>query len=145
MVAPLMPQMVACFKALLAPPCWPWNAYKRDIIIWEQWEGWESEVNVRIERKSELQWQQPCCHCSSCKRAGSWVWVKWSSSSIYVVILSLYISNNIDSPVDVGGFAEPRKILCQCALLSVEQLLVHPRSAHGGAGIPQQKTIYNNM
>ena len=38
------------------------------------------------------------------------------------------------SPVDVGGFAEPRKILCQCALPSDEQLSVHPRSAHGGAG-----------
>jgi hypothetical protein len=55
---------------------------------------------------------------------------------MYVVILSLYISNNMDSPVDVGGFAEPRKILCQCALPSVEQLSVHPWSAHGGAGIP---------
>jgi len=31
---------------------------------------------------------------------------------MYVVIISLYISNNMDSPVDVGGFAEPRKILC---------------------------------
>ena len=40
------------------------------------------------------------------------------------------------SPVDVGGFAEPRKILCQCALPSDEQLSVHPRSAHGGAGVP---------
>jgi hypothetical protein len=39
--------------------------------------------------------------------------------------------------VDVGGFAEPRKILCQCALPSYEQISVHPRSAHGGAGIPQ--------
>ena len=38
--------------------------------------------------------------------------------------------------MDVGGFAEPRKILCQCALPSDEQLSVHPRSAHGGAGIP---------
>ena len=27
---------------------------------------------------------------------------------VFVVILSLYISNNMDSPVDVGGFAEPR-------------------------------------
>jgi len=25
-----------------------------------------------------------------------------------VVILSLYVSNNMDSPVDIGGFAEPR-------------------------------------
>jgi len=40
--------------------------------------------------------------------------------------------------VDVGGFAEPRKILCQCALPFVEQLSVHPRSAHGGAGIPNR-------
>jgi hypothetical protein len=45
--------------------------------------------------------------------------------------------------VDVGGFAEPRKILCQCALPAVEQLSVHPRSAHGGAGIPQQKGRYH--
>jgi len=36
--------------------------------------------------------------------------------------------------VDVGGFAEPRKILCQCALPSYEQISKHPRSAHGGAG-----------
>ena len=57
---------------------------------------------------------------------------------MYVVILSLYISNNMDFPVDVGGFAEPRKILYQCALPSVEQLSVHPRSAHGGAGIPNK-------
>ena len=40
--------------------------------------------------------------------------------------------------MDVGGFAEPRKILCQCAYPSVEQLSVHPRSAHGGAENPQQ-------
>jgi hypothetical protein len=55
---------------------------------------------------------------------------------ICVVTLSLSISNNIDSPVDVGGFAEPRKILCQCALPFFEQVSVHHRSAHGGAGIP---------
>jgi hypothetical protein len=55
-----------------------------------------------------------------------------------VVTLSLSISNNIDSPVDVGSFAKPRKILCQCALPSVEQKSEHPRSAHGGVGIPQQ-------
>ena len=34
----------------------------------------------------------------------------------------------MDSPVDVGGFAEPRKILSQYALPSLEQLSVHPRS-----------------
>ena len=32
--------------------------------------------------------------------------------------------------------AEPRKILCQCALPSVEQLSVHPRSAHGVPEFP---------
>ena len=39
--------------------------------------------------------------------------------------------------------AEPRKILCQCALPSVEQLSVHPRSAHGGAGIPNRNLLSN--
>jgi len=69
--APLVPQLVACFKALLAPPCWPWNAYKRGIIIWEQWESErQRECVKRIERKGEeLQWQQPCCHCSCCNRS----------------------------------------------------------------------------
>jgi hypothetical protein len=38
--------------------------------------------------------------------------------------------------VDVGGFAEPRKILCQCALPSYEQISVHPRSAHGVPELP---------
>jgi hypothetical protein len=38
------------------------------------------------------------------KWAGSWVILL----HVFVVILSLYISNNMDSPVDVGGFAEPR-------------------------------------
>ena len=39
------------------------------------------------------------------ERAGSWVWVKWSSSSMYcVVILSLSL-NNIDSPMDVGDLS----------------------------------------
>jgi hypothetical protein len=31
-VAPLMPQMVACFKALLAPPCSPCLPIKEAII-----------------------------------------------------------------------------------------------------------------
>jgi len=38
------------------------------------------------------------------KWAGSWVILL----HVFVVILSLYISDNMDSPVDVGGFAEPR-------------------------------------
>jgi len=41
--------------------------------------------------------------------------------------------------VDVGGFAEPRKILCQCALAFNGQLSEHHRSAHGGAGTPNIK------
>jgi len=45
--------------------------------------------------------------------------------------------------VDVGGFAEPRKILSQCALPSYEQISVHPRSAHGGDGIPNNTYINN--
>jgi hypothetical protein len=47
-----------------------------------------------------------------------------------VVTLSLSISNNIDSPVDVGGFAEPRKILCLSVLyppLSNYQYTTSPR------------------
>jgi hypothetical protein len=38
--------------------------------------------------------------------------------------------------VDVGGFAEPRKILCQCTLPSYEQISVHPRSAQGEPEFP---------
>jgi len=45
----------------------------------------------------------------------------------------------MDSPVDVGGFAEPHKILCLTVLYpSYEKISVHPRSAHRGAGIPLQ-------
>jgi hypothetical protein len=47
--------------------------------------------------------------------------------------------------VDVGGFAEPRKILCQCALPSYEQISVHPRSVHGGDGIPQHGDGSNSL
>jgi hypothetical protein len=60
-VAPLMPQMVACFKALLAPPCWPWNAYKGGIFVESKMrEGWESAESVwereekRRREKEEL-------------------------------------------------------------------------------------------
>jgi len=42
----------------------------------------------------------------------------------------------MDSPVDVGGFAEPRKILCQCALPSVEQISVHPGPRMGEPEFP---------
>ena len=57
-----------------------------------------------------------------------------------VVTLSLSISNNIDSPVDVGGFAEPRKILCQCAYppLSNYQYTPGPRM-----GVPESPTAHS--
>jgi hypothetical protein len=38
--------------------------------------------------------------------------------------------------VDVGGFAEPRKILCQCALPSIEQLSVYPDPRMGETEFP---------
>ena len=76
-------------------------AYKRG-MCWELnvWgEGENVSVCKRVERKRELQWQQLQ---RVAERAESWVWVKWSSFSMYcVVILSLSL-NNIDSPVDVG-------------------------------------------
>jgi len=54
-----------------------------------------------------------------------------------VVTLSLSISNNIDSPVDVGGFAEPRKILCQCAFPPLSNYQYTPVRAWGCRN-PQQ-------
>jgi hypothetical protein len=43
-------------------------SYKRGMFVWAKSEDWESEKTwVWVERKRELQWQQPCCHCSSCK------------------------------------------------------------------------------
>jgi len=48
-------------------------------------------------------------------RAGSWESEMILLLHIYCNPFSIYL-NNIDSPVDVGGFAEPRKILCQCAI-----------------------------
>ena len=72
-VAPLVPLMVAWFKALLTPPCWQmcWRGSPclpiNEAIIWEQIKcERQRECVKRIERKGEeLQWQQPCCHCSS--------------------------------------------------------------------------------
>ena len=43
--------------------------------------------------------------------------------------------------MDVGGFAEPRKILCQCALAFDEQISVHPRSAHGEPESPNKGEV----
>ena len=43
--------------------------------------------------------------------------------------------------MEVGGFAEPRKILCKCALASDEQISVHPRSAHGEPESPNKGEV----
>jgi hypothetical protein len=65
--------------------------------------------------------------------------VKWSSSSMYVVILSLYISNNMNSPVDVGGFAEPRQnIVSVCFTLRWATISTPPVLAWGSRN-PQQR------
>jgi len=97
---PTMPNLAAMFDSITSKNSCHEMPINRG-IMWEQNErGERTWVCAREWRERELQWQQPCCHCSSCKcskRAGSWVWVKWSSSSMYVVILSLYISNNMDS------------------------------------------------
>ena len=78
--------------------------------------------NVRIERKKES------CNGSSLAAI---------AADVIFFHVSLYLIK-WTSPVDVGGFAELRKILCQCALPSDEQISEHPRSAHGGDEVPQQ-------
>ena len=74
---------------------------------WEErmWE-WSED---KEERKSCCHGQQPCSHCSCENNELSWVDVP-PSPCIYC-ILSLSIIKWL-SPVDVGGFAETRKILC---------------------------------
>jgi len=45
------------------------NAYKEACLVESKGERVRENVSVckRVERKRELQWQQPCCHCSSYK------------------------------------------------------------------------------
>ena len=42
----------------MAPPCWPWNAYKGGLYLREK-KRENVSVCKRVERKRELQWQQP--------------------------------------------------------------------------------------
>jgi len=76
--------------------------------------------NVRIERKRES------CNGSSLAAI---------AADVIFFHVSLYLIK-WTSPVDVGGFAEPRKILSQCASPPYEKLSVHPRSAHGVPEFP---------
>jgi hypothetical protein len=79
-------------------------AYKRAPGVRAKWERAVSAVERPREKVRG-------CNGSSCKcskRAGSRVWVKWSSFSMYCVVIISLSLNNMDSPVDVGGFAEPR-------------------------------------
>jgi hypothetical protein len=46
--------------------------------------------------------------------------------------------------VDVGGFAEPRKILCQCALSLLCATISTPPVRAWGVGKPQQLSDPNN-
>jgi hypothetical protein len=128
-VAPLVPLMVAWFKALLTPPCWQmcWRGSPclpiKEAIIWEQSEESAKRIvreNVSVSREKE--------------RAVMAAAVR-AADVILLLHVSLYLIQWL-SPVDVGGFAEPRKILCQCALPSYEQISVHPRSAHGVPELP---------
>ena len=75
-------------------------------------------------------------------RAESWESEVILLLHIYCNHFSIYL-NNIDSPVDVGGFAEPRKILSQCAFplrLSNYQYTPGPRK-----GVPESPTGNSSM
>jgi len=115
-----------CIMAWVSPPWLTIFAYKEGILvestIWER-ESAESVWEWSDEKKRE----RLCCHMQQSVWAESWVILL----HVFIVTLSLSLIQWL-SPVNVGDFVEPRKILCQCALASVEQLSVHPRSAHGG-------------
>ena len=88
-------------------------AYKRG-ICWEL--NVRVENNVSVWKSEEKEKRKGCCHGQqpcSCKGSRDVSWVM-SSSMYYCNPFST--SNNIVSPVDVGGFAEPRKILCLSVL-----------------------------
>jgi hypothetical protein len=63
--------------------------------------------------------------------------VEWSSSMYCFVNLSLSLIQ-WRSPVDVGVFAEPRKILCQCALSLLWATISTPPVRAWGCRKPQQ-------
>ena len=79
-----------------------WECFERELWEW-------SDENKR-ERGAAAMGSSPAAICSSVCELG----VEWSSSMYCFVNLSLSLIQWL-SPVDVGGFAEPRKILCQCA------------------------------
>jgi hypothetical protein len=112
---------------------------------------WESKVERRERERTRekvrgCQEQQPCCLVQQCRSHGSWVWVKWSSSSMCVVILSLSDSNNIDFSRGCRRFCRTTlNIVLVCLSPPFEQLSVHPRSAHGGAGIPNISFIQTHF
>jgi hypothetical protein len=98
------------------------------------WESAESVWEWSDEKKRERGGSSPAAICSRVCELG----VEWSSSSMYL-LYPFSISNKMNLSRGCRQFAEPRKILCQCALPSAEQLSVHSRSAHVGAGKPQQR------
>ena len=115
-VAPLVPLMVAWFKAFLSHHDWQvcWRSSPclpiKEAIIWEQRESErQRECVKRIERKGE-ELQQ--------KWAGSWVEWMQSSSSMYL-LYPFSIFNKMNLSRGCRQFAEPRKILSQCAFPSV--------------------------
>jgi len=100
-----------------------WRANVREVRVCE---------NVKRRRKrSCCHGQQPCCHMQQGVWAGSWVILL----HVFIVTFSLSL---IKWTLSRGcrRFAEPRKILCQCALASYEQISVHPRSVHGVPEFP---------
>jgi len=107
------------------------KAYYVRVFWWEEWECVRVKWREEERKRSCCHGQQLCCHMQQSVWAGSWVILL----HVFIVTLSLSLIQWL-SPVDVGDFAEPRKILCQCALASVEQISVHPRSAHGVLEFP---------
>jgi len=100
-----------------------WRANVREVRVCE---------NVKRRRKrSCCHGQQPCCHMQQGVWAGSWVILL----HVFIVTFSLSL---IKWTLSRGcrRFAEPCKILCQCALASYEQISVHPRSVHGVPEFP---------
>jgi len=60
------------------------------------WSECSAEKREQERMRSSCQGQRPCCLVQQCESNGSRVWVKWSSSSMYVVTFSLFISNNMN-------------------------------------------------
>jgi len=101
--------------AWVSPPWLTIFAYKGGILvestIWER----ECRECVRVKWREEER-KRSCCHGQQSVWAESWVILL----HVFIVTFSLSLIQWL-SPVDVGDFAEPRKILCQCALPSVEK------------------------